>query len=257
MNDQAAFARALLDPELPPPADLFAWNGSDPATRLAIYRNNVMVSLLGVLADSFPVTRALVGEDFFHAMGQCFVRQSPPRSAVMAEYGVGFADFVAAFEPARSLPYLPDVARLEWLRLRALHAADAPPLDQGRLAAVLASGADLAAARLVLHPSFALLHSAYAVVSLWAAHQNAGDLSAVDLARAEAAWVLRPDLSVSVIPVDAAAGAFAAAVLDDQPLGAAAEAAVRADATFDLPATLAQLISCGALISLTFGGASP
>jgi hypothetical protein len=95
------------------------------------------------------------------------------------------------------------------------------------------------------------------VVSLWAAHQNAGDLSAVDLARAEAAWVLRPDLSVSVIPVDAAAGAFAAAVLDDQPLGAAAEAAVRADATFDLPATLAQLISCGALISLTSGGASP
>ena len=70
MIDQAAFARALLDPALPPPADVCAWNGSDPAARLAVYRNNVMVSLLGVLADTFPVTRELVGDAFFRAMGQ-------------------------------------------------------------------------------------------------------------------------------------------------------------------------------------------
>ena len=255
MIDQAAFARALLDPGLPPPADLVAWNGSDPATRLAVYRNNVMVSLLGVLADTFPVTRALVGEEFFHAMGQCFVRESPPQSPVMAEYGAGFADSIARFEPARSLPYLPDVARLEWLRLVALHAADAPPLDTARLAArlaaLLSNETDLARAHLRLHPSFAVLHSDWAVVSIWAAHQGVGELAAIDIDRAETAWVVRPDLDVDVIPVRAAAGALAAALLDGLPLGAAAEVALRTDPGFDLPATLAALIRCGALIDLT------
>lgn len=253
MIDQAAFARALLDPGLPPPADLFAWNGSDPATRLAVYRNNVMVSLLGVLADTFPVTRTLVGEAFFDAMGQRFVRESPPHSPVMAEYGAGFADFVAGFEPAGSLPYLPylpDVARLEWLRLVALRAADAPPLDTARLAALLANDTDLAAARLRLHPTFAVLSSDWAVVSIWAAHQGVGELAAIDVDQAETAWVLRPQLEVSVIAVDAAAGVLSAALLDGLPLGAAAEAALRADPGFDLPATLAALIRHGGLIDL-------
>ncbi|ANX04805.1 DNA-binding domain-containing protein [Immundisolibacter cernigliae] len=257
MIDQAAFARALLDPALPPPADVCAWNGSDPATRLAVYRNNVMVSLLGVLADSFPVTRTLVGEAFFQAMGRCFVRASPPHSPVMAEYGAGFADFIARFEPAQGLPYLPDVARLEWLRLTALHAADAPPLSGAGLAARLADTADLAAARLHLHPSFAVLHSSYAMVSVWAAHQGAGELAAIDLDCAETAWVLCRELEVEVIPVEAAAGRFAAALIDGQPLGAAVEAAGGADCAFDLPAALAGLIRCGALIDLSHAGDTP
>ena len=254
MIDQAAFARALLDPALLPPADVCAWNDSDPTARLAVYRNNVMVSLLGVLADTFPVTRELVGDAFFRAMGQCFVRARPPQSPVMAEYGSGFADFIEAFEPARSLPYLPDVARLEWLRLTALHAADALPLSAADLTRRLAATADLTAARLHLHPSFGVLHSPYAVVSLWAAHQGMGDLAAIDLARAETAWVLRRELEVEVIPVEPAAGRFAAALIEGQPLGAAVEAAGGADGAFDLPAALAGLIRCGALTDWSHTG---
>lgn len=251
MIDQAAFARALLDPALPPPADVCAWNGSDPATRLAVHRNNVMVSLLGVLADSFAVTRELVGDAFFRAMGQCFVRASAPHSPVMAEYGAGFADFITRFEPARSLPYLPDVARLEWLRLVALHAADAPSLTGAGLAARLADTADLAAVCLHLHPSFAVLQSTYAVVSVWAAHQGMGELAAIDLNRAETAWVLRRELEVEVIPVEPAAGRFAAALIEGQALGTAVEMAGGADCAFDLPAVLAGLIRCDALIDLS------
>lgn len=257
MIDQAAFARALLDPALPPPADVCAWNGSDPAARLAVYRNNVMVSLLGVLVDTFPVTCELVGDAFFRAMGQCFVHASPPRSPVMAEYGAGFADFIARFEPAQGLPYLPDVARLEWLRLTALHAADALPLSGAELAARLADTADLASARLHLHPSFAVLQSPCAVVSVWAAHQGMGELAAIDLDCAEAAWVLRRGLEVEVIPVEPAAGRFAAALTEGQALGAAVEAAGGADGAFDLPAALAGLIRCGALIDLSHTGDTP
>lgn len=250
MIDQAVFARALLDPEQPPPADLAAWNGSDPTVRLAVYRNNVMASLLGVLADTFPVTRELVGEAFFHAMGQCFVRARPPQSPIMAEYGAGFADFIATFAPAQTLPYLPDVARLEWLRLVALHAADAEPLAAERIAALLAEQPDLGTWHLRLHPSFAVLRSNCAAVSIWAAHQGAGDLAAIDPDQGESAWIVRPGLEVMVIPIDTAGGAFAAALLEGLPLAAAIAAVHEAGLNLDLPATLATLIRARALIAL-------
>mgnify|MGYP001390820627 CR=1 FL=1 len=43
------FAAALLDAERAVPSGLVAWNGSDPARRFAIYRNNVVVSLVDAL----------------------------------------------------------------------------------------------------------------------------------------------------------------------------------------------------------------
>lgn len=74
MSMQHIFSQALLNPELPCPSDLKAWNQSDPTQRFAVYRNNVIVSLCDALASTFPVVQALVGEDFFHTMARDFVR---------------------------------------------------------------------------------------------------------------------------------------------------------------------------------------
>ena len=122
MTAQSDFAAALLDPDVAAPDGLVAWNGSDPAHRFAVYRNNVTSALSDVLADSFPVTQQLVGEAFFRALAQVFVRAHPPRTRVLAHYGHELPEFVAQFPPAAGLPYLADVARLEWQRLQALHA---------------------------------------------------------------------------------------------------------------------------------------
>jgi len=123
---QHAFASALLDPARPVPSGLATWNGSDPVARFAVYRNNVVVSLVAALADTFPVVRELVGEEFFTAMARLYVAEQPPLSPVLAHYGDGFADWVVQFEPAAAVPCLADMARLERARVRAYHAADAP-----------------------------------------------------------------------------------------------------------------------------------
>jgi len=57
-----------------------------------------------------------------------------PRSAVMIHYGADFPGFVAAFEPAREIAYLSDVARLEDAWVEAYHAAEAAPLALAALA---------------------------------------------------------------------------------------------------------------------------
>ena len=111
---QAEFAAALLDAERPVPAGLCAWNGSDPARRFAVYRNNVIVSLVAALADTFPVLRQLVGDEFFDAMAGLYVRAHPPTSPVLAHYGEGLADWLAAFEPARATAARTASRQLAW-----------------------------------------------------------------------------------------------------------------------------------------------
>ncbi|MES1993786.1 MAG: DNA-binding domain-containing protein [Pseudomonadota bacterium] len=250
MSDQAGFANALRDRLAPCPAGLTTWNGSDPAARLAVYRNNVWMSLIDALADGFPVTQALVGADFFRAMAQCLIQAQLPRSALLAEYGADFPDFIAGFEPADPVPYLADVARLEWLRVRAYHAADADPVAPERLQLALSQPETLGQWGLRLHPALSVLASDYAVVALWAAHQGVGELGAVDPSRAETALVLRAGLEVEVIRLAAGAAGFIQQVLAGACLGAAVEQAMARAADFDFSEMLALLLRAGAITDL-------
>ena len=247
---QQSFAAALLDPDLPCPPGLRTWNGSDPARRFAVYRNNVLVSLIDALADTFPVTRELVGDAFFRAMASLFVRQSPPRSAQLVDYGAGMPAFIATFAPAASVPYLADVAHLEYLRIQAFHAADAMPLAMEQWARALAQPEHLPALRLIAHPALRLLCSPYAIVSLWAAHQGLIALGDVDPYRPESALVVRAGLEVEVVALPVGGGILLTHLLDGLSLGEAAARASAACDTFDLTANLTLLLRHGAFSAL-------
>lgn len=245
MSAQSAFAAALLDPTLAVPADLCTCNGSDPARRFGVYRNNVLHSLTEALADTFPVTRALVGEEFFRAMAQVFVRAQPPRSPMLVEYGQPFADFVQGFAPAASLPYLADVARLEMARVQACHAADAEPITTQRLAYVMGEPERVGERVVDLHPSLQVLRSLHPVVALWAAHQEPEvDLGRVDWREAQTALVLRTGWDVVVVGVDTPTAEFISQLMHGATLLAAAPQGL------DLTAALALLLRHGAITEI-------
>lgn len=249
MSAQTVFAQALLQPGLPCPGGLRTWNGSDPEQRFAVYRNNVVVSLVDALAATFPVVQALVGEEFFRAMAGVFVRAHPPSSRILAWYGAELPDFIDRFEPAASLPYLADVARLEMARVRAYHAADVAALPSEALQAAWANPDQLARLRLGLHPSVQVLASRYAVFSLWAAHQGTLDLADVDPYQAETALLYRHAMEVDAMAVSPATGQFIRALLQGESLLAAASV----DNDLNLPATLAHLIRLQLLTHMDFG----
>ena len=118
-SDQASFAEALLDPERRVPDGVTSHTHPAPAKRFAVYRNNVVVSLIDALATRFPAAQRIVGEEFFRAMAGVFARAHPPRSPLMMTYGEDLPAFIETFAPAAELPYLADVARLEAARTRA------------------------------------------------------------------------------------------------------------------------------------------
>jgi hypothetical protein len=241
MNQQT-FAAAVRDAGGSYPAGLRVRAGCDPQRRFDVYRNNHFASLVAALKDSFPVCRALVGEDFFREMARCFAAAQPPRSPVLTEYARLLPAFIDTFSPAASVPYLADVARLEQLRIEAWHAADAQPLARGELEAALSRPDLLPEVRLRLHPSLALLRSRYAVFDLWAAHQGELPVETVVVARAQNVLVLRPRDAVEVVRVDDATAAFVHALARALALGAATQAAFEADGDADLGVVLTALI---------------
>ena len=252
MSTQHSWAQSLLDPAQAAPSGLVTWNHSDPQRRLAVHRNNVMVSLVDALAHTFPVTQQLVGETFFRAMAQVFVRAHPPRTRVLSHYGAELPGFIARFAPAASLPYLADVAQLEMLRLQALHAADACAMDAQAIAAVMHDARALPTLRWRLAPSLHLLRSAHAAVSLWAAHQEGSGLALEDIdpAQAESALVFRSGLDVMVWQTPPGMDELVLGLLLDDPFGQALERALAAAPDFDLTQALATLIRHELLIGV-------
>src|SRR5688572_24273478 len=130
------FVSGLLDPHSPPPGIVAGPRSKVVTKRYGIYRNNVTASLVDALAKVFPATERITGTEFFRALARAHVRACPPKSPLLFEYGRDFPDFVEQFEPARSMPWLADVARIERAWLDAYHAADAAPLALAALAAI-------------------------------------------------------------------------------------------------------------------------
>ncbi len=208
---QRAVARELISPGESPAAEFVHTDGIAACDRLNVYRNTYVSTLVSALRIAYPVVHRLVGAAFFEGAAQLFGQAHPPRCAYLNAYGALLGDFLSAFEPAASLPYLPDVARLEWAVNCALHAPDMPGLDAARLPALAV--ADPARLRLVPHPSVTLLHCRVPADAIWRAVVNEDDaaLAAVN-PDSGPAWLLveRAASDVQVLRLPEPAWRFAA-----------------------------------------------
>lgn len=214
-----------------------------PDRRLAIHRHHVASSLARALAVSFPTVMALVGAGFFREAARRFVVQNPPRQPVLAEYGAGFAGFLAGWAPARDLPYLADMARLDWALNMAFHSPPGDPLDAATLAAIPAR--DLARLSLALAPGVALVRSAYPIDLVWKASQpNAGD-EPVDLGRGPVRLlVLRQADGAAFASLEEGEAVLAEALAAGRSIETAAGIAAAAEPGFDLSRAFARLSAC-------------
>jgi hypothetical protein len=221
-----------------------------PAGRLAIYRNHVRLSLTAALAATFPVVARLVGEDFFAGLAGGYLRSRPPAGPVLAEYGAGFADHIAAEPAASGLPYLADVARLEWALNVAWQAASGPALqpgDFGRLAT-----ADPQAVTIVFQAGTTLLQSRWPVDLIWRANQpGAGELDVALDGGGVALLVFRGVDDAGFVVLGAEESRFVAALISGASLQAAADAGFSSDEGSALADCLVWLLGIGVLAAIT------
>ena len=241
---QAGFAKALFVPQ-----DI-----DDPAIRrlvaqpaFAVYRNTVMKGCIDALESNFPAVARLVGSEWFRAAAALHVAAHPPRDGRLMHYGHAFADFLAHFEPAAELDYLPGVARLDAMWCEAHAAADAELLEGSRLARCEPDR--LARLVLVPHPAARWVWFAdQPVFTIWQRNRTPSGLDdAGELAwHGEGALITRPADAVAWRRVDEADCAFLDACDAGLPLAEAAERAVVVNPDVNLSGLLEGLLRAGA-----------
>ncbi|MGA7971568.1 MAG: DNA-binding domain-containing protein [Pseudolabrys sp.] len=249
---QRGFRTAVLAGTTMPPS-LIREGQVSAAARLAIYRNNVIGNLTRALRLSYPAVERLVGEDFFAGLAQRFIEAAPPSVADLNQYGEGVADFLASFEAAASVPYLANVARLEWAVSRALHAPPALRLTPEGLSTVPPERE--AELRFEAHPTLSLLALAFPAHAIWDAvlADDADDrnarLAAIDIrGGGETLAVLRSDGALDVEFLTLSAFELAQALAAGCPLGEAL-AGVPAD---DAAPLLADFLARGFFAGFSF-----
>jgi len=221
--------------------------GAAEAPGFAVYRNTVMKGWVDALQANYPSVCRLVGEPFFRASAAAYACLRPTGDPRLWCYGERYADFLATYAPAASLPYLPGVARLDRYWTEAHGAASAPVLDAADLAGLTPE--QLATCSLAPHPAARWAWFAgQPVYTIWRRNRAAdghedGDALAW---QGEGALLLRPGSGVEWHALDVAGCAFMDACAAAQPLGLAAAAAMDADPQADIAALLAMLLQAGA-----------
>jgi hypothetical protein len=246
---QQDFAATLLAGEDAAPP--FATIPEDRAAdRIAVYRRAIFANYRNALSATYPVVKRLVGAPFFDAAVDAFVALHPATSGDLNIYGDAFGAFLAAYSPAANLPYLPDVAALEWAQDEANRAADGEmsPLDVLAELTIMAT-IELPAALLALAPSCRLVKSRYPVLRIWQANQDdyEGDERVALDSGPDRLLIRRESDRVTIERVGAGEYAWLAALSARLSLGDAIEAAQDADPSFDLGTTLRARIEDGSI----------
>lgn len=197
----AAFADAL---DGRPDALWPAMAGDDrTVAALAVYRNTTTKARIDALQANYPTVAELTGEEWFRAAARAFTDEAPGTDPAMAAFGEGFPDWLESFGPARSLPFLAPVARLDRAWTEAHLAPDAVPLTAARAASL---GPALAGVVLTLHPSLSLFRFDWSVPSLWLAHRYPEMDGCLEwLPGTEALMIWRPGLEVRarrLVPIE-------------------------------------------------------
>jgi len=216
---------------------------------LEAYTANAGASAERALSASFPVIRALLGDESFAQLSRAYWHAFPPSRGDLAWLGESLPALIEHADQLAAEPYLADCARLEWALHRAEVASDAQPEPQ---TLALLGETDPAEIGLELMPGTTVLASTHPIVTIWQAHQAGNDAddrfapvrAAFAGGAGERAWVWREGWRARAAPIDHAAFEFIRALLAGRSLG---QALAAADEPFDFEAWLVLAVERGSL----------
>lgn len=209
--------------------------------RLQLHRHHIARSIGVALAATFPTVTAVVGQEFFGVLARDFMAGAPLEDPVLSRYGEHFPRFVAAQQEMHGLPYLADVARLDWALNVAFHAPLEPRLSAIDIVDWPEESLPELSLRLAVGSS--LIESAWRLDLIWQASQPGTSLDKVDLAADACSLVIFrrcEDAAFAVLGPGEAN--FVKAISRGKSLAAAARHALQVAKDFDLAATFSRVL---------------
>ena len=164
-------------------------------TRLKIYQTNFILSLTESLRTIYPVVERLVGEEFFIFLSKSYIKKYPPKKPNLNIYGNQMANLISDSEECKNVPYLSDIAKLEWARHIAYFSKDVESLSIKVLETIPKK--NLEQITLTIHPSATLIKSKFTIFHIWELKQEENsDFSDINIYDNEHGIVIRNNNNV-------------------------------------------------------------
>ena len=224
--------------------------------RLNVYRNNVKANLRSALQATYPVLGKLLGPEYFHYLADAYAKAHPSQSGDLRNFGRDLPDFLIDVESVKTLPYISDVARLDWACSVVSEAAPTVSRDQTNIDGL--APVDIAKLRFRARDASRLVRSSFPIFSIWSANQEdyIGDESVSLDEGPQSVLVVRPNLELELWLLDEAGSLFAEALLAGNSLAEAVDVVTTRVHDVDLNALFAKYLRSGAPLLSMPGGQS-
>lgn len=208
-TDNGTFAALVAVPE-----------HSDALTRLRVYAGGYPARLQEALAETFPAVEHVVGAGAFAALTHRYAAAVPLHSYSLSDAGAHLPEFLRHDELTATLPFLPDLALLEWRVTRSFHATEEAPFDPASLAQWSLEDWERTVLRFQLWVG--LVQSEWPVREIWESRETPIEEIDIDLrGRPDRVLVRREGFAVICKSVGALEAHALRLLLDGATLGAA------------------------------------
>lgn len=249
-DTQAAFAAHLAGHDRVDLVNAIAGDRRTVQGRLQLHRHHVARSIAAALAATFPTVATLVGQQFFSVLARDFMACTALEDPVLSRYGGHFPQFIATKQDMHGLPYLTDVARLDWALNVAFHAPLEPRLSAADLAGWPQDS--LLSLSVRLPTASSLVESDYPLDLIWQASQPGTSVGQIGLAAGPACLVVfRRSENAAFTVLAPGEAAFIDRLRQGDRLAIAAQHASRFDEDFDVAATFGRMLGLRLLVART------
>lgn len=242
------------------PAEITAPQATQ-SSRFSIYRNNVWSSLTQQLADTFEVVHRLVGESFFKGLAYRFITHHFPTSAVMSSWGEQFAEFIQHDAYCDCIPYLSEIAELEWSRVKVYHAQDEIILRPEQVQNFLIQHQQqLMQCQIRFQAACQVLMNRYNTVEIWYLHQEYKEslndirlkeaLAQLPINNSSAALIWRNHLQIEVWAIELHFSKFFSELAQGQTISQAISLCLQSYPATEITSYLSFLLQLPCIVSL-------
>ncbi len=192
--------------------------GAPGAERLSVYSGGYLARIEEALEEAYPAVRHVTGRLGFGGIARSYAARHGSINFDLSKAGRHLPEFLKDYSLTQELPFLPDLARLEWKVAEAFHSFDQPPAGFAQLAAVPAEQWE--GVRIRFQPSVSVVSSAWPVLDIWEAREKPVQEIRIQLeGRPQKALVYRKQWEVRGEVIDDPQAAALEALMSGKTLG--------------------------------------
>src|SRR3989338_61557 len=158
--------------------------------RISVYSSGYLARITEALEEIYEAVKFVLGQEAFMDLAEGYASHYRSHDYNLSRAGRHLPEYLLRSRFVEKLPFLPDLAELEWRISQSFHAFEAPPFDSSYLSRL--SAEEWGSLRFSFQPSVSVVSSRWPVVDIWKARKSPVKELNVDLiGRPQAALVFR------------------------------------------------------------------